>query len=231
MEDAGKTNCRQSTSQSPKTIHRNVCWVGSLCGEMEVEDISLYKTLGVDPSQVDVLTLSERDITRAYRKVALKWHPDKNRSDPDAANKFSAIFVAYETLLSPTERAKYDAAIRAVRSRRERFERLDAGRKQLKSDLQRREAAAEAAAKRNVNLDTATLKRMQREIDRLRQDALREDAQVKREPVRKSKPKSEAERSAGEWTNVKGYDEFRAAAKTELDFEAFEQAVLSGRFP
>lgn len=226
MEHAVKTNCREVSER----IHRKVRWDATLRGAMEVEDVSLYKTLGVDPSHVDVLTLSERDITRAYRKAALKWHPDKNRSDPEAANKFSAIFVAYETLLSP-ERTKYDEAIRASRSRRERFERLDAGRRQLKSDLQRREAEAEAAAKRKVNMDTATLQRMQREIDRLRKDALREDALVTREPVRKSKPRSEAERRAGEWANVTGYDAFRAATKSELDFDAFEQAVLAGKLP
>lgn len=198
---------------------------------MDTEDVSLYKTLGLDPNAVDVLTLSERDITRAYRKAALRWHPDKNRADPQAADKFSAIFVAYETLLSPTERAEYDTAIRAVRSRRERFEKLDAGRKQLKRDLQRREAEAEAASKRKVSLNAATLKRMQREINRLREDALRQDAVEKREPVRRTKHNSEVDRSAGEWANVKGFDEFRSASKIDIDFDEFEQAVLSGRFP
>lgn len=198
---------------------------------MEKEDISLYKTLGVDPSATDVLTLTERDITRAYRKAALKWHPDKNRDDPQAASKFAEIFVAYETLISPTDRLKYDSAIRAVRSRRERFQKLDESRRQLKSELFRREAEADAAAKRKVSLNDATLKRMQKEIERLRQEGLKSDRSAQSQSSRKQKLKHESTSDAGEWAKVRGYGEFRSASKGNIDFDAFEQAVLSGRSP
>ena len=41
---------------------------------------------------------SERDLKRAYRKVAMKFHPDHNQDDPDAARKFILVKCAYELL-------------------------------------------------------------------------------------------------------------------------------------
>lgn len=47
------------------------------------------------------------DIRRAYRKKALEWHPDKNRSE-GAAEKFKQIAEAYEVLSNPEKRLLYD---------------------------------------------------------------------------------------------------------------------------
>ncbi|MEM9416229.1 MAG: J domain-containing protein [Planctomycetota bacterium] len=61
-----------------------------------------YKTLGVPRDA------SADAIKRAYRTLASKYHPDKNKDDPDAAEKFSKANEAYDVLSDPDKRKKYD---------------------------------------------------------------------------------------------------------------------------
>jgi curved DNA-binding protein len=67
---------------------------------MEYKDY--YKILGVERSA------AEKDIKRAYRKLAVRYHPDKNPGDSGAEERFKEINEAYEVLGDPTKRAKYD---------------------------------------------------------------------------------------------------------------------------
>ena len=61
-----------------------------------------YKTLGVSKSA------TEKEIKQAYRKLAQKYHPDKNQGNKAAEEKFKSINEAYEVLGNAENRAKYD---------------------------------------------------------------------------------------------------------------------------
>ncbi|MEM6581720.1 MAG: molecular chaperone DnaJ [Pseudomonadota bacterium] len=60
----------------------------------------------------DVLSVSkdadEKDIKKAYRRVAMKYHPDRNPDDPKAEEKFKEASEAYEVLTDGEKRAAYD---------------------------------------------------------------------------------------------------------------------------
>ncbi|KZT67513.1 DnaJ-domain-containing protein [Daedalea quercina L-15889] len=61
-----------------------------------------YELLGVP------VNASTEDIKRAYRRLAIKFHPDKNRDDPHAEDRFKEIAIAYQTLSDTELRRKYN---------------------------------------------------------------------------------------------------------------------------
>src|SRR5437588_5880044 len=61
-----------------------------------------YEVLGVGRST------SAEEIKRAYRKLAVKFHPDKNPDDPHAEEKFKELGEAYDVLMDGDKRAAYD---------------------------------------------------------------------------------------------------------------------------
>ena len=61
-----------------------------------------YEVLGVERNA------SEEDVKRAYRRLAVKFHPDKNPDDPHAEEKFKELGEAYDVLMDSDKRAAYD---------------------------------------------------------------------------------------------------------------------------
>ena len=61
-----------------------------------------YETLGVSAD------ISKGDLKKAYRRLAMKVHPDRNPGDSEAEAKFKELSEAYEVLSEPEKRAAYD---------------------------------------------------------------------------------------------------------------------------
>ncbi|MDP9253762.1 MAG: molecular chaperone DnaJ [Verrucomicrobiota bacterium] len=61
-----------------------------------------YEVLGIDRGA------SDEEVKRAYRKLAVKFHPDKNPGDAEAEEKFKELGEAYDVLMDPDKRAAYN---------------------------------------------------------------------------------------------------------------------------
>ena len=61
-----------------------------------------YEILGVGRNA------TQKEIRSAYRKLARKYHPDMNRDDKDATEKFKRVQEEYEVLSDPKKRERYD---------------------------------------------------------------------------------------------------------------------------
>src|SRR5215831_5721584 len=72
----------------------------------------MLATMGTKRDYYEVLSVgrsaNEQDLKSAYRKLAVKHHPDKNPGDPHAEEKFKEAAEAYAVLSDPEQRRRYD---------------------------------------------------------------------------------------------------------------------------
>lgn len=152
----------------------------------DITKLDLYDVLEVSPDATN------QEIVRAYRKKALKCHPDKNPDNPKAAEMFHQLFQALEVLSDELARAAYDKVLKAKKAHEIRHRQLDAKRKKFKEDLESRETAARSESEKKE----VAKEKLLAEVERLRkegssllereQELLRE--QLKRESAGKSSP-------------------------------------------
>jgi len=67
-----------------------------------MHEYNYYAILGVE------MGASENDIKKAFRKLALRYHPDKNPGNPEAERRFKEIASAYDVLADSSKRTAYD---------------------------------------------------------------------------------------------------------------------------
>ena len=87
----------------------------SLCHSERRFSMDPYRVLGV------ATHASQREIKRAYRRLAFRYHPDRNPDDPESEERFKELVTAYQILSNRAKRADYDRdrAARAAQGRAE----------------------------------------------------------------------------------------------------------------
>lgn len=156
----------------------------------DLEDIAknatedFYELLGV------AFDAPEQAIKKAYRKASIRYHPDKNPDNKNAADRFIYLGWARDILLDARLKGEYDRARTRRREKTLQDELLDGRRRQMKQDLERREADSKdfgASLKRKRQEDMNDAEKREQEIQRLAEDGKRrrKEAQERLEKKRK----------------------------------------------
>ncbi|MCJ1344023.1 hypothetical protein MMC31_002223 [Peltigera leucophlebia] len=128
-----------------------------------VSDTDFYALLGV------TFETSQRDIDRAWRQTALKYHPDKVGDDPAAKEKFHLAQIGYDLLSDPARKALYDSARNARIQREKKNNELKGRRRMMAEDLFTRERGF----KRERDEGEDEEERLEMEVRRLADDGKR----------------------------------------------------------
>ena len=142
--------------------------------------LGLVVAPGAEPSSVSI-----KDINSRYKKLARKWHPDKNPDDVDAPARFEMLQSAIETLRDDVLRKAYDARYVARVREEVRNANMDASTRAMKLDLSRRErdAAERAAQKQAQDNNARILQQLRRDTETKMHEAAK--AAVPSAPMRR----------------------------------------------
>ena len=156
--------------------------ITAMPSSQKITEVDLYGLFDVLPSA------TESEIKKAYRKKALKCHPDKNPDNPKAKELFQQLSDALEILTDPKAKAAYDTTLKAKEQARIRHKQLDAKRRKLKEDLEEREKAfrGKSAQKSAQDSKISNEARLLNEIERLRKEGsntLREEQETMRKLI------------------------------------------------
>jgi len=134
-------------------------------------DIDFYELLGVSFENC-----SESDLRRAYRKTALKYHPDKVGKDFDP-DKYEQFQAANDVLSDPELKAKYDNHRNAKLQRQRANELFEGRRRQMKEDLEARERGEVGTAGLKRPREDDAQNEMQHEIRKLAEEGRKRRAE------------------------------------------------------
>ena len=159
-----------------------------------------YALLNISPSAAD------SELRRAYRRTALKYHPDKiTNPTPADLEKFHLLQIAYDVLSDPTVRELYDNAREARERRKREAEMLEGVRRKMKEDLEARERGEKrtwsGGPGAGVSVDREAEDLLEKEIRRLAEDGRRrrraKEEEMRRE-ILEEEERLEREREAAE---------------------------------
>lgn len=177
-------------------------------------------------------TATEAEIKKAYRKLSLRYHPDKASKDVDpvqAAARFHEINLAYETLMDPAARARAVQRNAEDAAKRERQEQYQGKRRQMADELERSEKEAlqkRQDADRKARERVAKIAELQEESRRLvkrKQDVIDAKARQKQEAVAEKRRKEEEQAKAEREPDLHPLDK-----TVRLRFPAVQLAALAG---
>ncbi|KAL5114152.1 hypothetical protein ACEQ8H_007949 [Pleosporales sp. CAS-2024a] len=167
-----------------------------------------YELLGV------AFDAEEAAIKKAYRKASIRYHPDKNPDNKDAADRFIYLGWARDILIDPKLKGEYDRARTWRREKALQDELLDGRRKQMKQDLERREREGKDHAqslKRKRAEDMSEAEKRAQEIQRIAEDGKRRRKEAQERLDRQRKEEEE------QLSNVEPPAPSQRPASSEID--------------
>lgn len=184
--------------------------------------IDFYALLGVQSNETN------QEIKKAYRKLALKYHPDRHQGDSHEAEEMMKLLnEAKDVLLNDEKREEYDAALysfqqfkarqqqEAERRQREQAEQA-ARKKRQQAEQAEREQQAEAARQRQAHAEREQREQAQREQQAQRERQQQAQREQQRQDAKRKREQDEAQRRR----NDKAWQEYLQRQREEAERKA-----------